>query len=58
MLAIETVISYETTWKYNPTYSEADIFVCDVTLQVSDLSQVSLLHGIVRPDARCAVPLL
>ena len=42
--------------------STIDIYVsplpCDVTLQVSDMSLVSLLHGIVRPDARCTVPLL
>ena len=52
------------TWKYHPTDYEAvhkryfgSPLPCDVTLQVSDMSLVSLLHGIVRPDARCAEPL-
>ena len=30
----------------------------DVTLQVSDMALVSLLHGFVRPNVWCAVPLL
>ena len=29
---------------------------CDVTLQVSDIAMVSLLHGNLEPDARCTSP--
>ena len=65
MLTTEIIIYYSITWKYHSTDAEAvfqQIFMCplpcDVTLHVSDNSLVSLLHGIVRPDACCAVPLL
>ena len=34
----------------------ASLLQCDVTLQVSGMSLVSLLHGIIRPDARCNIP--
>ena len=61
---------YEITWKYDPNGNSQltvhvdtiDIYVsplpCDVTLQVLDMSLVSLVHGIVKPDARCTVLLL
>ena len=51
-------MTYGKIWIYNLTDSEQstiNIYVsplpCEVTQQVSDMSLVSLLHDIVRPDA-------